>query len=980
MRYQGFISYSHAADGKLAPAIHNGLHRIAKPWYRLRSMRVFRDKTSLSANPALWPTIQQALAESDYFLLLASPEAASSKWVQQEVAWWFENRSSDKLLFLLTGGDLVWDETARDFDWSRTTALPAIVRGRFANEPLWTDFRWARSANDLSLRHSQFRGAILDLAAPLLGRPKDEIDGEDVRQHRRLKIVTWLAMATILTFAVTAVWQALVARTQRNEAVVQRGRAEEQSKIATERRREAEEQRGLAETRQKEAERAGAAERAARIEEERQRLLAEERHQIAVSRQLATQADLVDRETSNVTIKSLLAVEAARRSQNGDAIEALTQSLAVLPRIRLRDRGEIFGMAVSPDGKRFAIGAQGRSPQPNLLRVFNVATAKPLYEVKLPSTPSSLVFTADNQRLIVGGFQLKVLDAATGRVLSEGDPKEREYAISQDGRFALSEGNLRRARVIDLVNQKDVAVLQGNDFVSGAAFSPDGRYVTTWSYGRKNASAIVFDASSGRELFRVAHESPDATQGVTAATFSSDNRYFASGSRDHTYVHSMPDGKQVSELPQGSWRVLRFTPDNESVATSPIFGGTLTIFSALRGSEQHTFPVGSVEKMAFSEDGELIAVGGDGVARILETETGRELARLKLGGDIHNLLISREGRWFAAGGKEGVQLADISNRRNPPLPCLGAEITDDGRRLLCLSLGTSMVFDTATGKPLVEPDDKSPMFAKLGNSGRYAVTTGIGAGFALVDARGNKVLWKTRGSDAPAMTFGPNDRLVAFSFDKTTHVVQPATGKEVARLDRSAKVLAQGFNQDESLLAISGEDKVVRIHDAFNGRERVRIPQDDRVHALAFAPGNLIATGSAVGSLRIFDALSGREVSHMPYAIPVMKLQFSRDGRYLLTLGVRPESESLAARIFDVATARELWATTLSREAFGSAASFADNDRAVVSYAAFQMQRHLWRAEDLIAEACARLDRNLTEAEWRQYPGDEPYRKTCPGR
>ena len=148
--------------------------------------------------------------------------------------------------------------------------------------------------------------------------------------------------------------------TQRGGAAA--GRAEEQTKIATERRREAEEQRGLAETRQKEAERAGAAERAARIEEERQRLLAEERHQIAVSRQLATQADLVDRETSNVTIKSLLAVEAARRSQNGDAIEALTQSLAVLPRIRLRDRGEIFGMAVSPDGKRFAIGAQGRSP------------------------------------------------------------------------------------------------------------------------------------------------------------------------------------------------------------------------------------------------------------------------------------------------------------------------------------------------------------------------------------------------------------------------------------------------------------------------------------------------------------------------------------------------------------------------------------------------------------------------------------------
>ena len=38
----------------------------------------------------------------------------------------------------------------------------------------------------------------------------------------------------------------------------------------------------------------------------------------------------------------------------------------------------------------------------------------------------------------------------------------------------------------------------------------------------------------------------------------------------------------------------------------------------------------------------------------------------------------------------------------------------------------------------------------------------------------------------------------------------------------------------------------------------------------------------------------------------------------------------------------------------------------------------LWRSEDLIAEAQRRLTRNLTEEEWRQYLGDEPYRKTCP--
>ena len=49
------------------------------------------------------------------------------------------------------------------------------------------DLRWARSAESLSVRHSQFRAAILDIAAPLHGRPKDELDGEDVRGHRRTK-------------------------------------------------------------------------------------------------------------------------------------------------------------------------------------------------------------------------------------------------------------------------------------------------------------------------------------------------------------------------------------------------------------------------------------------------------------------------------------------------------------------------------------------------------------------------------------------------------------------------------------------------------------------------------------------------------------------------------------------------------------------------------------------------------------------------
>jgi hypothetical protein len=38
---QGFPSYSHAADGKLAPAIQSALQSFAKPWYERRAICVF---------------------------------------------------------------------------------------------------------------------------------------------------------------------------------------------------------------------------------------------------------------------------------------------------------------------------------------------------------------------------------------------------------------------------------------------------------------------------------------------------------------------------------------------------------------------------------------------------------------------------------------------------------------------------------------------------------------------------------------------------------------------------------------------------------------------------------------------------------------------------------------------------------------------------------------------------------------------------
>ena len=58
MRYKAFISYSHAADGLLAPRLESALKKFGKPWYKSRSARLFRDKSNLPVSHALWSVIE----------------------------------------------------------------------------------------------------------------------------------------------------------------------------------------------------------------------------------------------------------------------------------------------------------------------------------------------------------------------------------------------------------------------------------------------------------------------------------------------------------------------------------------------------------------------------------------------------------------------------------------------------------------------------------------------------------------------------------------------------------------------------------------------------------------------------------------------------------------------------------------------------------------------------------------------------------
>lgn len=217
--YDAFISYSHIRDAPVAPRLQSALHHIAKPWYKLRALHVFRDETNLSATPELWSSIQKALDSAQYFILLASPQAAQSKWVRREVDHWLAARPGEQILIVLTDGEILWDGNKNDFDWNRTTALPENLRGVFEQEPLWVDFRELRTHKELILKNPIFMAAVGRLAAPLRGMSLEQLISEDRRQHSNTIRIASIAVIALFVLTVLSVGMFIRAKQERDRAV-----------------------------------------------------------------------------------------------------------------------------------------------------------------------------------------------------------------------------------------------------------------------------------------------------------------------------------------------------------------------------------------------------------------------------------------------------------------------------------------------------------------------------------------------------------------------------------------------------------------------------------------------------------------------------------------------------------------------------------------------------------------------------------------
>lgn len=106
-----FISYSHA-DKKAAEVLQKVLDDFhlsdaLKEKYPDRPevlREIFRDDTGLPAGSNLTKEIQKQLEQSNYLIVICSPNAAKSEWVNKEIDYFKTNRDSTHIIpFIIDG-------------------------------------------------------------------------------------------------------------------------------------------------------------------------------------------------------------------------------------------------------------------------------------------------------------------------------------------------------------------------------------------------------------------------------------------------------------------------------------------------------------------------------------------------------------------------------------------------------------------------------------------------------------------------------------------------------------------------------------------------------------------------------------------------------------------------------------------------------------------------------------------------------------